>query len=72
MCFILSDLICYETLFQILNIIVEVQKKMNNEKITRRKLNFPMNKTFYFSLWEALKTLKTRTFNHHDFDKTNF
>jgi hypothetical protein len=35
-------------LLQVLEIIFEVQKKMNNEKITRRKINFPTYKTFLF------------------------
>jgi hypothetical protein len=33
-------------LLQVLEIIFEVQKKMNNEKITRREINFPTYKTF--------------------------
>jgi hypothetical protein len=35
-------------LLQVLEIIFEVQKKMSNEKITRREINFPTYKTFLF------------------------
>jgi len=37
-----------KTFPQALKIIFEVQKKKNNEKITRRKINFPTYKTFFF------------------------
>jgi hypothetical protein len=33
---------------QVLEIIFEVQRKMNNEKITRREINFPIYKTRFF------------------------
>jgi hypothetical protein len=33
---------------QVLEIIFEVQRKMNNEKITRREISFPTYKTFFF------------------------
>jgi hypothetical protein len=36
------------TLLQGLEIIFEVQRKMNNEKITRKKKNFPTYKTSFF------------------------
>jgi hypothetical protein len=36
------------TLFQVLKIIFEVQIKMNNEKITRREINFLTYKTRFF------------------------
>jgi len=40
------------TLFQVLEIMFEVQRKMSNEKITRRKVNFSIYKTFFFFfLW---------------------
>jgi hypothetical protein len=34
---------------QALEIIFEVQTKRHNEKITKRKINFPTYKTFFFS-----------------------
>jgi hypothetical protein len=34
---------------QVLEIIFEVQRKMNNEKITRKEISFPTYKTFFFS-----------------------
>ncbi len=37
-------------LSQVLEIIFEVQRKMNNEKITRREISFPTYKTRFFSL----------------------
>jgi hypothetical protein len=37
------------TQFQVLEIIFEMQRKMNNEKITRRKISFPNHETFFFS-----------------------
>jgi hypothetical protein len=36
------------TLLQALEIIFEVQRKRSNEKITRREINFPIYKTFFF------------------------
>jgi len=33
-------------LLQVLEIIFEVQRKMSNEKITRREINFPTYKTY--------------------------
>jgi hypothetical protein len=38
------------TLPQVLKTIFEVQRKMSNEKTTRREINFPTYKTFFF-LW---------------------
>jgi len=38
------------TLPQVLEIIFQVQRKMNNEKITIKELRFPTYKTFFFSL----------------------
>jgi hypothetical protein len=35
---------------QVLEIIFEMQRKVGNEKIRRRKTSFPTYKTFYFSL----------------------
>jgi hypothetical protein len=32
-----------KTLFQVLEIMFEVQRKMSNEKITRKKKTFPMS-----------------------------
>jgi hypothetical protein len=37
---------------QVLEIIFEVQRKMSGEKITRREINFPTYKTFFF-LWTS-------------------
>jgi hypothetical protein len=39
------------TLPQVLEIIFEVQSKMNNEQITKREISFPTYKTHLFSLW---------------------
>jgi hypothetical protein len=40
---------------QALEIVLEVQRKKNNEKITRRKMNFPTFKSlFFFPLWTFL------------------
>ncbi len=36
------------TLPQVLKIIFEVQRKMSNEKITRREINFPTDKMHFF------------------------
>jgi hypothetical protein len=36
-------------LLQVLEIIFEVQRKMNNEKIIRKKKSFPTYKTCFFS-----------------------
>jgi hypothetical protein len=49
---------------QVLEIIFEVQRKMNNEKITIRLINFPTYKTcffFQFPFWTPL------TFKPHNF-----
>jgi hypothetical protein len=59
MCFILSDLKCYRNTSWNSKIIFEVQRKMSNEKITRRKISFPTYKTCFFSfffppLWAPL------------------
>jgi hypothetical protein len=45
---------------QVLEIIFEVQRKMNNEKITRKEISFPIYKTFFF-LWTP------PTFKPHNF-----
>jgi len=45
---------------QFIEIIFEVQSKMNNEKITRREISFPTYKTCFF-LWTP------PTFKPHDF-----
>jgi len=37
-----------EVLLQVLEIIFEVQRKMSNEKITKRDISFPTYKTFFF------------------------
>jgi hypothetical protein len=34
---------------QVLEIIFEMQRKMINEKITRREISFPIYKTLFFS-----------------------
>jgi hypothetical protein len=52
------------TLPQVLEIIFEVQRKMSNEKITRRERSFKLTKHFYFfslSLWTP------PTFRSHNF-----
>jgi hypothetical protein len=36
------------TLLRVLEIIFKVQRKMSNEKITRREINFPIYKTCFF------------------------
>ncbi len=50
-------------LLQVLEIIFEVQRKMSNEKITRREINFPTYKTYsiFFPLWTF------PTFKFHNF-----
>jgi hypothetical protein len=49
---------------QSLEIIFEVQRKRNNEKITRRKINFPTYKThlFPFSFLPTPPTFKPHNF----------
>jgi hypothetical protein len=42
------------TLPQVLEIIFEVQRKRNNEKITRRKINHPTYKTWFFFFFLSL------------------
>jgi hypothetical protein len=49
------------TLPQVLEIIFEVQRKMNNEKITRRERSFKLTKHVFFSLWTP------PTFKPHNF-----
>jgi hypothetical protein len=55
----------HRVLPQVLEIIFEVQRKMSNEKIIRREINFLTYKTrffpFFFSLWTLL------TFKPHNF-----
>jgi hypothetical protein len=41
-------------LLQIFEIIFEVERKISNEKITRRKISFPTYKTLFFFLWTPL------------------
>jgi hypothetical protein len=36
---------------QVLKIIFEVQRKMSNEKVTRREISFPTYKTHFFPLF---------------------
>jgi hypothetical protein len=36
---------------QVFKFIFEIQRKMSNEEITRRKISFPTYKTFFFSLF---------------------
>jgi hypothetical protein len=36
------------TLSQVLEIIFEMQRKMSDEKITRKEINFPIYKTSFF------------------------
>jgi hypothetical protein len=63
----MSDLKCYGSAgTQALEIIFEVRRKNNNEKITRRKISFPAykNKFFFFS-FSSLWTLCT--FRSHNF-----
>ncbi len=40
-------------LLQVLEIIFKVQRKMNNEKIIRREINFPTDNLFIY-LWTPL------------------
>jgi hypothetical protein len=48
---------------QILEIIFEVQRKMSNEKITRREISFPTYKThFYFYFFGTPPTFKPNNF----------
>ncbi len=51
MCFILSDLKYYGNVTSNIEIIFEVQRKMSNEKITRKEINFPTYKTCCFILF---------------------
>jgi hypothetical protein len=49
---------------QVLETIFEMQRKMNNEKITKREINFPTYKTrffFLFFVW-APPTFKPHNF----------
>jgi hypothetical protein len=39
---------------QVQEIVFEVQRKMNNEKIARRKINFSTYKTCFFSFFFSL------------------
>jgi hypothetical protein len=39
------------TLLRVLEIIFKVQRKMSNEKITRREINFPIYKTRFLSIF---------------------
>jgi hypothetical protein len=50
-------------LLQVLEIIFEVQRKMSNEKITRKEINFPTYKTYsiFFPLW-TFPTFKLHNF----------
>jgi len=41
-------------LLQVLEIIFEMQRKMSNEKITRREINFPTYKIYFFNLFFSL------------------
>jgi len=46
---------------QVLETIFEMRRKMNNEKITKREINFPTYKTRFFFLW-APPTFKPHNF----------
>jgi hypothetical protein len=48
-------------LLQVLEIIFEMQRKMNNEKITRKEINFPTYKARFISLW-TFPTFKPHNF----------
>ncbi len=61
MCFILNGIKCYGTLPQTFKIIFEVQRKMSNEKITKREISFPTYKTCFSPFWTPL------TFKPHNF-----
>jgi hypothetical protein len=39
------------TLFQVLEIILKVQKKMSNEKIRRKEISFPIYKARFYSFF---------------------
>jgi hypothetical protein len=41
-------------LFQALKIIFEMERKRNNEKITRREINFLIYKTHFFPFFDFL------------------
>jgi hypothetical protein len=47
-----------------LEITFEVQRKRNNEKITRKKQSFPTSKMRFLSLFFSLNPF---TFKHHNF-----
>ncbi len=73
MCFNLSDLKCYESnvmkvLLQVLEIIFKVQRKMSNEKIIRREINFPTYNTCFF-FFRPLLLLNLITFLFYSFLK---
>jgi hypothetical protein len=53
------------TLPQVLEIIFEVQRKMSNEKITKRKISFPAYKTCFVFPFSSLWT--PPTFKPHNF-----
>jgi hypothetical protein len=49
-------------LTQVLEIIFEVQRNMNNEKITRRETSFPNYKTWFFFFWWMPPIFKPQNF----------
>jgi len=49
-------------LSQVLEIIFEVQRKMSNEKITRREISFPIYKTRFFFFLGTPPTFKPHNF----------
>ncbi len=64
MCFILSDLKCYGSVPCYMEIIFEVQRKMSNKKITRRKKKLS-NVFFVFYFHWTASTFKPHNFLIH-------
>jgi len=55
-------------LFQVLEIIFEVQRKMSNEKTIRRKISFPIYKILFKSFFWTPPTFKPhKFFNSYSF-----
>jgi uncharacterized membrane protein len=64
--FILSDLKCYDSVLpQALEIIFEMQRKRNNEKVTRKKQTFQLTRHFSFLLFGPLILSNLITFLFH-------
>jgi len=65
MCFIMSDLKCYGSGTQAVEIMFEMKRKKSNEKIIIRKVSFSIYKLFFFSflLFGPLLLSKLLTFS---------